>query len=201
LEEVLDRRKAMLGPTNWQTLQSMWGLATNYESADRLEDAVRLCDEALKNYEAKFGPDHPASFETRAVRDVALGRLLLQQKKYAKAEPPLQRYGAFIERDKSGESASLFPLDILLGESLLGQKRYAEAEPRLIKGYSDTHLRAQSKFDRVLSALDLIKGRADAADWIRRLREAALKDEKGDMLDGALKTVATLGPDSAPGTP
>ncbi|MBZ9754839.1 indolepyruvate oxidoreductase subunit beta family protein [Mesorhizobium sp. ESP6-5] len=65
---------------------------------------------------------------------------------------------------------------------------------RLIKGYSDTHVRAQSKFDRVLSALDLLEGRDDAADWIRRLREAALKDEKGDMLDGALKTVATLGP-------
>jgi len=64
---------------------------------------------------------------------------------------------------------------------------------RLIKGYSDTHVRAQSKFDRVLSALAMLKGRDDAADWIRRLREAALKDEKGDMLDGALKTVATLG--------
>jgi indolepyruvate ferredoxin oxidoreductase beta subunit len=64
---------------------------------------------------------------------------------------------------------------------------------RLIKGYSDTHARAQSKFDRVLSALPMLKGRDDAADWIRRLREAALKDENGDMLDGALKTVATLG--------
>ena len=64
---------------------------------------------------------------------------------------------------------------------------------RLIKGYSDTHARAQSKFDRVLSALPMLEGREDAADWIRRLREAALKDEKGDMLDGALKTVATLG--------
>jgi indolepyruvate ferredoxin oxidoreductase beta subunit len=63
---------------------------------------------------------------------------------------------------------------------------------RLIKGYSDTHVRAQSKFDRVLSALSMLKGRPDAADWLRRLREAALKDEKGDMLDGALKTVATL---------
>jgi indolepyruvate ferredoxin oxidoreductase beta subunit len=63
---------------------------------------------------------------------------------------------------------------------------------RLIKGYSDTHARAQSKFDRVLSGLDLVKGREDAAQWIRRLREVALKDEKGDMLDGALKTVASL---------
>lgn len=72
---------------------------------------------------------------------------------------------------------------------------------RLIKGYSDTHVRAQSKFDRVLSALPMLEGRADAADWIRRLREAALKDEKGDMLDGALKTVATLGPGPAIGAP
>jgi indolepyruvate ferredoxin oxidoreductase beta subunit len=63
---------------------------------------------------------------------------------------------------------------------------------RLIKGYSDTHVRAQSKFDRVLSGLPLLAGRPDAADWLRRLREAALKDEKGDMLDGALKTVASL---------
>jgi indolepyruvate ferredoxin oxidoreductase beta subunit len=63
---------------------------------------------------------------------------------------------------------------------------------RLIKGYSDTHARAQSKFDRVLSGLDLLKGRDDAAEWIRRLREAALKDEKGDLLDGALKTIASL---------
>ncbi|MBN8244999.1 indolepyruvate oxidoreductase subunit beta family protein [Nitratireductor aquimarinus] len=63
---------------------------------------------------------------------------------------------------------------------------------RLIKGYSDTHVRGHSKFDRVLSGLTLLEGREDAADWLRRLREAALKDEKGEMLDGALKTVATL---------
>ncbi|TWG98296.1 indolepyruvate ferredoxin oxidoreductase beta subunit [Mesorhizobium sp. J18] len=65
---------------------------------------------------------------------------------------------------------------------------------RLIKGYSDTHARGLSKYDRVLSALPMIEGRADAADWLRRLREAALKDEKGEMLEGALKTVASFAP-------
>ncbi|RWB33867.1 MAG: indolepyruvate oxidoreductase subunit beta family protein [Mesorhizobium sp.] len=82
--------------------------------------------------------------------------------------------------------------DYALGTEILNCRR-------LIKGYSDTRARAQSKFDRVLSALDMVKGREDAADWIRRLREAALKDEKGDMLDGALKTVASLsdGPGSS----
>ncbi|MCX7305005.1 MAG: indolepyruvate oxidoreductase subunit beta family protein [Hyphomicrobiales bacterium] len=77
------------------------------------------------------------------------------------------------------------PQDYALAVEILNTRR-------LIKGYSDTHVRAQSKFDRVLSALPMLKGRPDAADWLRRLRDAALKDEKGDMLDGALKTVATL---------
>ena len=63
---------------------------------------------------------------------------------------------------------------------------------RLIKGYSDTHARGMSKFDRVLGALPILEGREDAADWVRRLREAALQDEKGEALDGALKTVASF---------
>ncbi|MGN6536137.1 MAG: indolepyruvate oxidoreductase subunit beta family protein [Mesorhizobium sp.] len=60
---------------------------------------------------------------------------------------------------------------------------------RLIKGYSDTHARGQSKFDHVLACLPLLRGRHDAADWLRRLREAALSDAEGKMLDGAIKTV------------
>jgi indolepyruvate ferredoxin oxidoreductase beta subunit len=60
---------------------------------------------------------------------------------------------------------------------------------RLVKGYSDTHARGLSKFDRVMAAATKLEGRADAADWVRRLREAALKDEDGIALDGALKTV------------
>lgn len=63
---------------------------------------------------------------------------------------------------------------------------------RLIKGYSDTHARGLSKFDRVCGAASLLVGRKDAADWIRRLREAALKDEAGEALDGALKTVRSF---------
>lgn len=63
---------------------------------------------------------------------------------------------------------------------------------RLVKGYSDTHARGVGKFAKVTSALALLAGRADAAAWIRRLREAALADEDGRMLDGALATVATL---------
>lgn len=63
---------------------------------------------------------------------------------------------------------------------------------RLIKGYSDTHARGLSKFDRVLEGIALVAARPDAADWARRLREAALKDEEGKALDGALQTIRSF---------
>ena len=62
---------------------------------------------------------------------------------------------------------------------------------RLVKGYSDTHARGASKFDRVMAAIPLVAGRSDAAAWIRRLRDAALADE-GATLDGAVATLHTL---------
>jgi indolepyruvate ferredoxin oxidoreductase beta subunit len=43
-----------------------------------------------------------------------------------------------------------------------------------------------------MAGAELVAHRADAADWVRRLRQAALLDEAGEALDGALKTIATL---------
>jgi indolepyruvate ferredoxin oxidoreductase beta subunit len=63
---------------------------------------------------------------------------------------------------------------------------------RLVKGYSDTHARGLSKFDRVTEATLSIAHRDDAADWCRRLREAALKDEEGKALDGAIQTIRSF---------
>ncbi len=63
---------------------------------------------------------------------------------------------------------------------------------RLVKGYSDTHVRGLSKFDRVMEGIALVAGRDDAADWARRLRETALKDEEGKALEGALATVRSF---------
>jgi indolepyruvate ferredoxin oxidoreductase, beta subunit len=63
---------------------------------------------------------------------------------------------------------------------------------RLVKGYSDTHSRGLSKFDKTLAAIKLIERRDDAADWARRLREAALKDSAGKELDGVIQTIKTF---------
>jgi len=37
-----------------------------------------------------------------------------------------------------------------------------------------------------------LAAREDGAAWLKRLRQAALMDEQGIALDGALKTIATL---------
>ena len=63
---------------------------------------------------------------------------------------------------------------------------------RLVKGYSDTHARGASKFDRVIAIAPRLAGRADGAEWLRRLSKAALADEDGKALDGALATVETF---------
>ena len=63
---------------------------------------------------------------------------------------------------------------------------------RLVKGYSDTHARGLSKFDRVMSAVPTLAKRNDGAVWLDRLKRAALADEDGKGLDGMLKTIASL---------
>ncbi|KKC32523.1 indolepyruvate oxidoreductase subunit beta family protein [Devosia psychrophila] len=68
----------------------------------------------------------------------------------------------------------------------------ALATRRLVKGYSDTHSRGEAKFDRVLSAVPMLAGRTDGGEWLARLVLAALADEAGKALEGALSTVRSL---------
>jgi len=59
---------------------------------------------------------------------------------------------------------------------------------RLVKGYSETHDRGARKFQQVMTAATRLMGRPDAAEWVRKLREAALADEEGRTLDALLRT-------------
>ncbi|MEX3007489.1 indolepyruvate oxidoreductase subunit beta family protein [Hoeflea sp. TYP-13] len=62
---------------------------------------------------------------------------------------------------------------------------------RLIKGYSDTHARGQSKFDLVMSALDQLAGKSDPASLLRHLREVALAEEGTGSLETELALLRT----------
>jgi indolepyruvate ferredoxin oxidoreductase, beta subunit len=73
-----------------------------------------------------------------------------------------------------------------------GMARGLLSARRLVKGYSDTHVRGLSKYDRVVSAAPLLATRDDAGTWMDRLISIALKDEEGKDLSGALETIKSL---------
>lgn len=58
---------------------------------------------------------------------------------------------------------------------------------RLVKGYGDTHERGAGNFHTVMTSVRHFGRRADAAQLVRRLREAALADERGERLAAAIR--------------
>ena len=60
---------------------------------------------------------------------------------------------------------------------------------RLVKGYSDTHTRTLSKFDRVMAAAIELRGSVGAADSVRRLSVSAMQEEDDGKLEEALIAV------------
>jgi indolepyruvate ferredoxin oxidoreductase, beta subunit len=65
--------------------------------------------------------------------------------------------------------------------------------PRLIKGYGETHVRGFGNYELILSSLDKIKMQANTAGALRRLCDAALKDEAGVTLEAEIKKPEQLG--------
>jgi indolepyruvate ferredoxin oxidoreductase, beta subunit len=65
---------------------------------------------------------------------------------------------------------------------------------RLVKGYSDTHARGTAKFERVIAMAPRLAKLPDGAAWLRRLQQAALLDENGTALEGAIKTIESFEP-------
>jgi len=67
-------------------------------------------------------------------------------------------------------------------------RRFALAEEiaqcqRLIKGYSDTHERGESKYARIMAMLDDLEEHPDAPDLVALLRKAALSEASEDALE------------------
>ncbi|NIZ12054.1 indolepyruvate oxidoreductase subunit beta family protein [Phaeobacter sp. HF9A] len=63
---------------------------------------------------------------------------------------------------------------------------------RLIKGYSDTHVRGHSKFEKVMRTTKSIADRDDAAEWAQRLLTSAIKDASSKDLDGTILTIESF---------
>ncbi len=62
----------------------------------------------------------------------------------------------------------------------------------LVKGYSDTHERGRQRYDHLMQVLPQIMETADPAATLAKLRKAALADDTGAALNGALNEMRPL---------
>ncbi len=83
-EETLKRRRAKLGSAHPDTLHILEELGQAYRDAGRLDESATLLRKAL-DARKKRKPGHGLTFNTMLL----LGTTLLEQKKYADAEPLL----------------------------------------------------------------------------------------------------------------
>ncbi|MFV0382757.1 indolepyruvate oxidoreductase subunit beta family protein [Paracoccus sp. (in: a-proteobacteria)] len=190
-------------------------LKTRAARMDRVRAEVSVADDQVLMLTEYF---HPRFEEFVTTLPTPLGRLLRRSKGVQSLYARWFDKGRRIRTDRIGGFLSLWIVSALrprrrwllrhkgemsfVGEWFVTVLRLAAtdralaaellANYRLIKGYSDTHSRSLSKFSRVMGALPLLEGRPDAADWMRRLRVAALEDEQGEKLDGAIATVKSF---------
>src|SRR5262249_53297983 len=106
---------------------------------------------------------------------------LLQQQKWAEAEPLLRQCLAIREKMQPDAWAT-FNTKSMLGGALLGQKKYAEAEPLLLAGYQGMKQRQQAippqgkvrlvaAVDRLVQLYEATGKKDEATKW-QKEREA-----------------------------
>jgi indolepyruvate ferredoxin oxidoreductase beta subunit len=158
---------------------------------------------------------HPRAEEICGLLPAQLGRYVESRPALFRALDRLVNRGRRVEVGRLGGFLQLYMVAALRGlrmASLRHQREVAHLEAwlatacdilpenyrlavevlrcrRLVKGYSDTHARGLSKFDRVMAVVPMLVTRADGAQWLDRLKRAALMDEAGVELDGAIRTV------------
>jgi len=102
---------------------------------------------------------------------VPLGLNLLEQRKFADAEPILRECLTIGEK-KEPDAWTTFNTKSMLGEALLGQKKYADAEPLLLKGYEGLKQREKTMPPPVKVRLP------EAAERLVKLYEATGKQDE-----------------------
>jgi serine/threonine protein kinase len=181
-EQVLERRKAALGPDHPDTLSSAQDLAAIYLDAGKLDQADRLLRDLLHRQRQQDNPKPAATGFVLAM----LGWNLLAQQRYVEAEAILKECIA-IREEKVPDGWHRFNALSMLGGALLGQGKYADAEQLLVQGYEGMKRREadipQGAKGRLAEAVERLArlydatGRADdARAWRAKLPAGARPD-------------------------
>ena len=119
LEETLRRQTAAYGPDDEETLGHRLNLSQTYESL-RDGRAITMTRQVLTAFEAKLGPNHPTTLNTRH----SLGRALWYAGRYAEA---IATYEEVLQTLKAKGASGLESIQINLALAYLTVGRHAEA--------------------------------------------------------------------------
>ena len=163
IEEALER--ARRHPTTLANLE--WApkeLAEAHDAAGQFASSEPLYRDFLEKARKQFGPSDPLT----AGMMVSLAFNLLQQEKWAQAEPILRGCLAIRQRTQP-DDWSTFNAQSLLGWSMIGQKKLADAEPLILEGYAGMKSR---------EAMIPTQGKSRLADAGKRV--VSLYEARGD---------------------
>jgi serine/threonine protein kinase/tetratricopeptide (TPR) repeat protein len=175
--EAVARMRTVMGARHPYTLNAIWVLARIYLAQGRYDDADKLIEQAVEGSRGRQEEGIVRLAGGLGMR----GQLLLAQKKYAEAEPPLREclelwekrlpHGGyyFLSLSKRSAAREYAFAKCLLGASLLGQKKYDKAEQLLLDGYDG--LKVQPEFPEDATAY-AHRSRVDAMTWLMQLYQA-----------------------------
>ena len=119
----------------------------------------------------EFGPNKPITAKTLE----SLGRLRLEQNRYAEAETLLKEALADLEASQP-QGLDRFETQSLLGAALVGQGKYAEAEPLLLSAHDQLQKISvafgtpiPSGGERLVELYERWHKPEKAAEWRRRI--------------------------------
>jgi serine/threonine protein kinase len=173
--EVVEGARSRLGLAHAETQTYFRNLCACHEQMEQPARAEPLWRELAAFLKQRAGADSPAYAHELA----ALGRNLLQQKRFIEAEPLLRESLASGEQKEAG-TWTMFHARSLLGGSLLGQQKFAEAEPLLRQGYEGmkeheaqtpegAKARLTEALERIVQLYDAWGKPDKAAEWRKKL--------------------------------
>ena len=186
------------------TLDLTLDLANLLDQTGRGAEAEPLFRAALEPVRKRFGADDPRTAGIMA----PLGLSLIQQGKWAEAEPVLRECLAIREKIQPDEWTT-FNTRSLLGGSLLGQKKYAEAEPLIVSGYEGMKAReakipppGKPRFtdaaERVVKLYEAWGKKDKAAEWRAKLAKPSDEPKQRTLRPRRLQVEERIEPPRTP---
>ena len=189
--ETLALSRKIFGDTGFTTLRLLHHQATFLEETREFAQAEALSRELLAADLRKEAADSAIVAEAQTT----LGEILLDQQKFAEAEP-LLRESLITREKKSPEPWITFHTRSALGQALAGQKKFTEAEPLLLSGYEGLKRREEKIVgaDRAVLKDALIRLVQLYTDWGQPGKSADWQQKLDQWHQAEVERITSLNP-------